>query len=178
MYQLLTFSILGDLTGIKGLVSDPDLHGGGMHCSKKGGKLDIHLDYSIHPKMKMERRINLILYLSKDWKEEYGGALELWDKDVQNRVQKIMPVFNRAAIFNTSDISYHGHPDPITCPDNIARKSLALYYLTPPQEGITERFKAKFVARPQDPKDKEIEEFRLKRSGLDTAKSLYESDNK
>lgn len=169
---------LEQLTAIDDLISDPGLHGGGMHCSKKGGKLDIHIDYSIHPKLNLERRINLIIYLNKDWKSEYGGNLELWDENVQNCVQKIAPVFNRAAIFNTGDISYHGHPDPINCPENISRKSLALYYLTTPREEATQRFKARFVARPQDSKDPELEEFRLKRSGLSTAKDLYESDKK
>lgn len=171
-----TLKCIAELTGIENLVSDPDLHGGGMHCSKRGGKLDIHIDYSIHPKMNLERRINLILYLNKDWKEEYGGNLELWDKDVQNCIVKVRPVFNRAVIFNTGDISYHGHPDPISCPDNISRKSLALYYLTTPRKDATHRFKARFVARPQDSKDPEIEAFRIKRSGLDTAKDLYETN--
>lgn len=167
---------LTELTGIEKLVSDPGLHGGGMHCSKRGGKLDVHIDYSIHPKLNLERRINLILYLSKDWKEEYGGCLELWDKDVENCVKKVYPVFNRAVIFNTGDISYHGHPDPIQCPDNNSRKSLALYYLTVPRDEATKRYKARFVARPQDPKSEEIEQFRLKRSGLTTAKDLYETE--
>ena len=169
---------LTELTGITNLVSDPELHGGGMHCTKKGGKLDVHIDYSIHPKMQMERRLNLIVYLNSNWQEEYGGELELWDKDVKNCVKKVRPVFNRAVIFSTGDISYHGHPDPLNCPDNMSRKSLALYYLTKPRKKATQRFKARFVARPQDPKDSAIENFRLQRSGLQTAKDLYEVDGK
>lgn len=167
---------LTELTGVENLHSDPDLHGGGMHCSKRGGKLDIHIDYSIHPKMLLERRMNLIIYLNQDWKSEYRGELELWDKDMTHCIKKVTPLFNRAVLFDTGDISYHGHPEPLQCPEDMSRKSLALYYLTEPREGATQRYKARFVARPQDPKDQEIEEFRIKRSGLDTAKTLYETD--
>jgi Rps23 Pro-64 3,4-dihydroxylase Tpa1-like proline 4-hydroxylase len=95
-----------ELTGIKDLFSDPYLHGGGLHCSKQGGKLDIHLDYSIHPKLQMERRINLILYLTPDWQEEWGGAFEIWNKDVSKCEKKLLPKFNRVVIFNTDDSSF------------------------------------------------------------------------
>tara|TARA_B100000900_G_scaffold355451_1_gene324703 strand:- start:330 stop:1100 length:771 start_codon:yes stop_codon:yes gene_type:complete len=165
---------LEDLTGITGLVSDPKLHGGGMHCTKRMGKLDVHIDYSLHPKLKLERRINLILYLNSDWKSKYGGNLELWNKDMKKRIKSIEPKFNRAVIFNTTDISYHGHPSPLKCPENKCRKSLAWYYLTKPQENVVERFRAKFVARPSDPVDEKIEKFRKERSELSKTKKLFD----
>ena len=153
-----------ELTGIKQLFSDPYLHGGGLHCSKRGGKLDIHLDYSIHPKLKLERRINLILYMTPNWQEEWGGAFEMWNNDMSQCEQKVLPKFNRVAIFNTDDHSFHGHPDPLTCPQDKSRNSIALYYLTEPRENASPRPRARFFKRPQDPDDLELEEFRKKRS--------------
>lgn len=154
------------LTGISNLFSDPYLHGGGLHCSKNGGKLDIHLDYAIHPKLKMERRINLILYIAKDWKEEFGGFLELWNSDISKCEKRVIPQFNRAVIFNTDEVSFHGHPDPIICPENLSRNSIALYYLTEPRKQSSNRPRARFYARPSDPMDAELEEFRAKRSSV------------
>lgn len=55
--------------------------GAGIHYHANGGKLDLHLDYGIHPISRMERRLNIILYLNHDWKDEYGGHLELWSYD-------------------------------------------------------------------------------------------------
>lgn len=166
-------TVVGRLTGIEDLQSDPLLHGGGMHCIPKGGKLDIHLDYSIHPHLALERRINLILYLNREWLEDWNGSLELWDRDVKCCVQKIAPLFNRIVIFETGDYSFHGHPDPLTCPDGVYRKSLAVYYLSPVRERAEKRFRAKFVARPTDRVDEEMEKLRKARSGLDSAPDVY-----
>ena len=104
-----------------------------MHALKRGGKLDMHLDYSIHPHLKLERRLNLIVYLNSGWKEEYGGHLALWDSEMKGCVVKAAPIFNRAVLFQTSDISYHGNPEVVQCPETMMRKSIALYYLTPPR---------------------------------------------
>ncbi len=152
------------LMGVENLYSDPYLHGGGLHCSRQGGKLDIHLDYSIHPKLKMERRCNLILYLTPDWDPSWGGTLEMWDKDMKNAEKKVEVKFNRAVIFNTDDLSYHGHPDPIQCPDGLSRNSIALYYLSEPRSESSKRPRALFMKRPQDPNDPKLDEFRKQRS--------------
>jgi Rps23 Pro-64 3,4-dihydroxylase Tpa1-like proline 4-hydroxylase len=152
------------ITGIAGLHSDPYLHGGGIHCTKKGGKLDMHLDYSIHPKLKLERKLNLIIYLSPNWQASWGGELELWDQSMTECVTKVEIKQNRAVIFETSDISYHGHPDPTSSPEGTTRNSIALYYLTEPSATCLDRPRALFVARPQDDKSEEIEDFRKKRS--------------
>jgi hypothetical protein len=164
------------LTGIADLKDDPGLHGGGMHCIRPGGKLDVHIDYAIHPKLKLERRLNLLVYLTPGWKEKFGGFLELWDSTMTRCVERVLPAFNRAVIFDTGDGSYHGHPEPLACPPNWARRSIALYYLTEPRPGVTERYRARFVARPQDPKDEALEEFRRQRSGLDTGPGLWRSE--
>ena len=121
---------LETLSGISGLVADPYLWGGGLHQITRGGFLNIHADFNRHTRLQLDRRLNLLLYLNKDWKEEYGGHLELWDKTMKRCVQRVLPVFNRAVLFSTTSTSYHGHPVPLTCPDAFSRKSLALYYYT------------------------------------------------
>jgi Rps23 Pro-64 3,4-dihydroxylase Tpa1-like proline 4-hydroxylase len=131
LYQLnsATFiTFLESLTGIDGIIPDPHFDGGGLHQIEKGGYLKMHVDFNRHVKLKLDRRLNLLLYLNKDWKEEYGGYLELWDKEITECGKKILPVFNRCVVFTTTDFSYHGHPEPLTCPEGWTRKSLALYY--------------------------------------------------
>lgn len=165
--------LFSKISGIANLKDDPTLHGGGMHCIKRGGKLDVHMDYAIHPKLNLQRRLNLILYLNKNWQEEWGGHLELWNKEMSECVKKVVPAFNRAVIFDTGEGSYHGHPEPLNCPEYESRKSLAVYYLTDPQPDVKDRYRALFVARPQDPKDAQMEEFRRLRSGLTTGEALH-----
>ena len=136
-YQILNFlnsditlRFLEKLTGIDNLIPDPKFVGGGYHKINKGGKLAIHADYNLHPETKLHRRINLLVYLNKNWQEEWGGNLELWDKTLTERVKSISPIFNRAVIFNITDDAYHGHPEPLNCPEDKSRYSLALYYFT------------------------------------------------
>ena len=120
---------LENLTGISGLISDPDLDGGGLHMIEKGGFLNVHVDFLSHTtKRNWSRQLNLLLYLNKDWNSDWNGALELWDKSMTKPIQKIQPLFNRCVIFNTCEGSYHGHPTPLSCPASVQRRSLALYY--------------------------------------------------
>jgi len=116
------------LTGIQHVIPDPYYNGGGLHQIKRGGKLEIHADFNFHTKLKLDRRINVLIYLNKDWKEEYGGHFELWNRDMTHVEQKILPIFNRCAIFSTTSFSYHGHPTPLACPPDRTRKSIATYY--------------------------------------------------
>ncbi len=118
------------LTGIEGLVPDPHLNGGGVHQIRRGGFLKVHADFNWSEKLKLDRRVNLLLYLNPGWKEEYGGHLELWDEKMSKCEKKVLPIFNRLVIFNTNDHSFHGHPEPLTCPEDIARNSIAMYYYT------------------------------------------------
>ena len=142
--------VLSDLTGIKGLKPDPSLEGGGLHQSQRGGFLNIHADFTVHPhKRNWRRRVNLLLYLNDGWLPEYKGDLELWSRDMKQCVQKISPVFNRCVVFNTDEDSYHGLPEPINCPEGMARKSIALYYFT--EEASTPKKRAtNYRARPGD----------------------------
>jgi hypothetical protein len=122
---------LEDLTGIRGLTSDPYLVEGGFHMIDDGGFLDIHADFSHNGHTGLERRLNLLLYLNDDWKPEYGGALGLYDTDLRE-VRSVLPTGNRCVIFATSKTSYHGHPHEMKLPPNTYRRSIALYYYTAP----------------------------------------------
>jgi Rps23 Pro-64 3,4-dihydroxylase Tpa1-like proline 4-hydroxylase len=127
---------LSALTGIDGLVPDPHFEGGGLHQIEPGGLLKVHVDFNRHSRTGLYRRINALLYLNKDWSDDYAGHLELWDRDMERRGQKVAPLFNRLVVFNTTDSSWHGHPEPLACPQGRSRKSLALYYYTlAPAEG-------------------------------------------
>lgn len=141
---------LEGLTGIEGLISDPYFHGGGFHETSRGGKLAIHADFRLHEQLHLARRMNVLIYLNKDWPESYGGALEIWDQSMKTRHDSILPVFNRCVIFNTDAKSFHGHPDPITCPEDRSRKSVALYYYTASQAvyGEVVSNSTMYVARP------------------------------
>jgi Rps23 Pro-64 3,4-dihydroxylase Tpa1-like proline 4-hydroxylase len=124
----LTF--LERLTGIQSLISDPMMQGGGLHQIMPGGLLGVHADFTTHKVYGLDRRINVLLYLNKDWKPEYEGHLELWSRDMSRCVRRIIPKFGRCVIFDTDASSYHGHPRPLNCPDGMTRKSIALYYYT------------------------------------------------
>jgi hypothetical protein len=116
------------LTGISGLIPDPHYFGGGLHQIERGGFLKIHADFNRHGRLKLDRRINVLLYLNRDWQEAWGGQLELWNDAMTHKAKAISPVFNRMVVFATTDIAFHGHPDPLRCPPGIRRRSLALYY--------------------------------------------------
>jgi len=118
------------MTGITQLMPDPELFGGGVHKIGQGGKLDIHADFNIQYKSGLHRRINMLIYLNKDWQDSWGGELELWAKDLSKCFAKIKPIFNRAVIFNITDDAYHGHPHPLTTPPGVSRYSVAMYYYT------------------------------------------------
>lgn len=126
---------LSEVTGIEGLISDPYLQGGGLHKIPRGGKLGVHIDFNRHGILPLYRRVNVIIYLNKDWPEEYGGELEFWDENKEGCKKKILPIFNRMAIFNTTQKSFHGHPTPLNCPEDRCRRSLALYYFTAEDRG-------------------------------------------
>lgn len=142
-------SFLQNLTGInERLIPDHEFLGGGLHEIKRGGFLKLHADFNKNSKG-LDRRLNILVYLNKDWNEEYGGHFELWNKDRTKCMQKISPVFNTLAIFSTTSTSWHGHPDPLNCPDHRSRKSLALYYYSDgrPEEERTEDHTTRFVGR-------------------------------
>lgn len=152
---------LQKITGISKLYPDIGLHGGGLHIHGPGGKLNIHLDYSIHPKLKLQRKLNLIIYLEEDWNPNWGGNLEFWSHNKEKnkpdkRYVKVDNVFNRAVLFDTTQNSWHGFPDPLTCPEGKYRKSLAVYYLTDPPEGTDPRPRALYAPTKEQENNPEI----------------------
>jgi hypothetical protein len=152
LYHLnsITFlEFLSAVTGIPNLIADPSFDGGGLHQIVPGGKLGIHADFNRHRTYNLDRRLNLLLYLNKNWREDYGGHLQLWNRDMTRCEAKVLPVFNRVMVFGTTDFTYHGHPDPLQCPQGMTRKSLALYYFSNgrPAEEISGQHSTLFRAR-------------------------------
>jgi hypothetical protein len=146
-YPMIRF--LETLTGIAGLVPDPSYVGGGLHQILSGGTLAVHADFNYLESLGLYRRLNLLLYLNKGWKESYGGYLEMWDSDMSRCLKRVLPIFNRCVIFNTLDTAYHGHPEPLACPPDSTRKSLALYYYTRDSfEGAAEQHGVLWQERP------------------------------
>jgi Rps23 Pro-64 3,4-dihydroxylase Tpa1-like proline 4-hydroxylase len=141
---------LETLTGIEGLIPDPHYVGGGLHQIERGGMLKVHADFNWHQRLLLDRRINLLLYLNEDWQEEYGGHFELWDASMTRSEKQVLPVFNRCVVFSTTSESFHGHPNPLTCPEDRTRKSLALYYYTNgrPANEVSDSHDTLFQARP------------------------------
>jgi Rps23 Pro-64 3,4-dihydroxylase Tpa1-like proline 4-hydroxylase len=141
---------LEELTGMTGLISDPYFAGGGLHETKRGGHLGVHADFNLHRRLNLERKLNLLVYLNEDWEDHYGGELELWDRQMGRCEVRVKPIFGRAVIFNTALDSFHGHPDPLNCPPERSRRSIATYYYSTPEEGIAALPKrtTNFRARP------------------------------
>ena len=142
-------SLLEELTGIPNLLIDPTFEGGGLHQSLRGGFLNMHADFTVHPHQRQwKRRLNLLLYCNETWLPEYGGGLELWDATMSHAEKVVQPLGNRVLIFATDTTSFHGHPDPLQCPDGVARRSMALYYFT--YEDKPNVRSTEYRARPND----------------------------
>ena len=139
---------LEELTGIKGLIPDPYFAGGGIHVVSNGGHLDIHADFNYHGKMNLERRVNVLIYLNKDWREEWGGSFEVWEKDMTAKVAGFVPIFNRMCCFNTGSDTWHGNPEPVANPNGEPRMSIALYYYTATWDESRESHSTLFKPRP------------------------------
>lgn len=146
------------LTGINGIIVDPHFRGGGIHAIEPQGMLSVHKDFNIHEKLQVFRRINMIIYLNKNWSTFWGGELELWNKEMTAKIKSIDPIWNRAVIFDTSGDNYHGHPNPLKCPEDRKRVSLAWYaYTSKPAPGqeMVKPHSTKFQLRPFDEKTPE-----------------------
>ena len=157
-----------EIMGTKTLYPDYGLHGGGFHIHRRGGKLNLHRDYSMHPKLKLRRKVNLIIFLSKNWEPSWGGSLELWTNDFEknqpkDKLTEIECVFNRAVIFDTTEPYWHGLPTPLECPDGVYRKTLAMYYLDEPEEKTEKRYRALFAPSEIQKGDQDILKFIKKR---------------
>jgi len=169
---------MSKLAGVK-LWADPGLHGGGWHSHAAGGKLNTHLDYSIHPKLGLERILNLIIYVAPDWREDYGGSLGFWadENGAPGELRKqVSCFFNRAVIFDTSQRSWHGLPEPVRCPAGMARNSMAVYYLCEPRASAADRGRALFAPHGEQANDPTILELIRLRSQVNTSQSVYQTN--
>lgn len=154
---------LEELTGIKGLIPDPYFHGGGVHIVANGGHLDIHADFNHNRQLNLERRINVLIYLNKDWQEDYGGSFEIWNTDMSAMVKSFVPLFNRMVCFNTGSDTWHGNPSTVAHPDGRPRMSLALYYYTATWHEGRKSHSTLFKPRPGTADQADIETRRLER---------------
>jgi Rps23 Pro-64 3,4-dihydroxylase Tpa1-like proline 4-hydroxylase len=161
--ELLSNKFLQTIEGALGgkLYVDHGLHGGGWHIHASGGNLNPHLDYSIHPKMGLLRKLNIIIYLSKELEDSHGGHLGLWDHDKSKNgpgglVKEIQPIYNRAVLFDTTQNSWHGMSRPLIQPEGIYRKSIAVYYLIQPPVDADPRERALFAPRLEQQNDENI----------------------
>ena len=160
--------IVENITGIKGLVPDPYFLGAGFHRISQGGHLSMHADFNHHKPMNLERRVNVLIYLNKGWRADYGGQLELWDQKMTRCVQSVVPLFNRCVIFNTTDESMHGNPQPINHPDGMPRRSIALYYYTSTWDDMKRDYTTQFQVRPGS-RDSTDWQIRLTELAIDIA---------
>ena len=129
---------------------DWSMDGGGLHQTLRGGHLNIHADFTTHHDHdNWARRVNILLYLNEEWNtDEWGGQLELWDPQMTACQAKVTPAGNRMLVFTTTFDSFHGHPDPLTCPEDVARRSMALYYFTEEEKAV--RRSTNYQARPDE----------------------------
>jgi hypothetical protein len=123
-------NFLETLSGIKDIIPDPHYRGSGVHLIGRGGHLALHADFNRYETLGLRRRVNTFIYLNHDWPEEYGGHLELWNRNMTACGQRILPSYGRFVVFSSTDFSYHGHPIPLSAPQYRMRRSLALYYFT------------------------------------------------
>lgn len=168
---------VAQITGNLDVQADVGLHGGGWHAHAESGKLNVHLDYSIHPKLQLERHYNLIVYLTPDWNPAWGGGLELWDHTEDGTPSTLAATienkFNRAVLFDTTQYSWHGLPKDLTCPPGIMRQSMAVYYVTEPEVNADPRGKALFVPHGAQSDDPAVLELIKQRSQVSTADQVY-----
>jgi Rps23 Pro-64 3,4-dihydroxylase Tpa1-like proline 4-hydroxylase len=142
------YNWISKITGVENISSTYDSLGAGIHQGGPGSFVDVHVDVNMNPAAKLHRRFNLLIYLNKHWKDEYGGALEFWDKEIKTCKSKVMPYFNQAALMITDETSYHGYAK-INIPDDESRKSFYCYYYTPAGKDFVYR-DSRFKTRPED----------------------------
>lgn len=187
-YQVFTYlgrsefvSNMRNLIDESALWMDVGLNGGGWHMHGRGGKNNVHLDYSIHPKLGEQRKLNIIIYMTPDWKPEWEGGLEIWSHDPdtyapKDLVKTVENKFNRAVIFDTTQNSWHGLPKELKCPEGVVRQSLAAYYVRPAAKDADPRGKALFAPTAEQKGNPEIEQLIRERSSVATADKFHAGD--
>ena len=143
--------LLSYVFDIPNLLEDNELVGGGIHQTGPRGLLDVHVDFNFIPERQLHRRLNILIYFNEGWKPEWGGNIELWDKEVKVCHHSFLPTFNRCVVFETNEISYHG-VTAVKCPEGLSRKSFAAYYYTTeaPEGWDGTMHSTNFKARPNE----------------------------
>jgi len=184
LFEILTsnqfLDYLSSLMGYE-ILNDPTKNWWGIHKYDDGDKLDIHVDAGLHPKTKQKKQLTLGIYLSKDWKEENGGHLEIWkgENASNNKAQllecvdKILPAFNTLVLFECNDYAWHGNPEPVICKNGEKRIFLTLSYVSEQYTDLNKKEKAFFIKRPNDPEDDEKDKIRLMRCDPEKYKEVY-----
>jgi 2OG-Fe(II) oxygenase superfamily len=147
-YSFNSIPFIGFIENLTGLIPDPYFAGAGLHQVSTGGHLDIHTDFNFHANMGLERRINVLIYLNKNWREEYGGCFEIWDQKMSRCCRRVVPAFNTCVVFNTSSISFHGNPVRVNHPEGNSRRAIALYYYTATWDNTHRVHTTQFKVRP------------------------------
>jgi Rps23 Pro-64 3,4-dihydroxylase Tpa1-like proline 4-hydroxylase len=160
---------------------DPRLNAGGWHTHAKGGKLNTHLDCSLHPRLGLHGKINIIVNLNPDWRDEWCGALGLWrnksSENPEQLVKKVSSRFNHSLIFDTTQDSWHGLSKPLECPEGEYRRSLAAYFLCDPSGDVNRRGKALFAPSEDQENDQSPRDLIAERAETTTAAFAYRGQN-
>lgn len=184
IYKLITYlnssefiSVVESLVDVGCLHPDNGLNGAGLFLHTKGGHLNPHLDYRIHPKLGLERRYSLLIYLTEDWDPKWGGDFVMYSgsKDSLIEEKRIGCIFNRVLLFDTTQNSWHGVPEPLDCPVTVTRKAIGLFYLSQPRAGIPISYKASYSLLGEDVQDSRLQEFVALRSNKYTCRDAYEA---
>lgn len=154
---------LEEMTGIPHLIPDPYFIGAGIHKTLNGGYLNIHADFNVHKQMRVERRLNVLIYLNPPWQEDWGGSFEIWDKAMTSKTASFAPTENRMVCFSTASDTFHGNPEPVNHPDGLPRQSIALYYYTATWDDS--RLEHTTIFKPR-PGSKDVSDAREKRHRL------------
>lgn len=163
------------------LYNDPTKNWWGVHKYDDGDKLDIHVDAGLHPISKQKKQVTLGIYLSKNWKEENGGHLEIWEGEnsVNNDAklieckEKVLPVFNTLVSFECNDYAWHGNPHPVNCKNGEKRILLTISYVSEKYDDLNKRQKAFFIKHPDEPENKEKDKLRLLRADPVKYREVY-----
>jgi 2-oxoglutarate-Fe(II)-dependent oxygenase superfamily protein len=121
---------LSEITGVGRLLPDPYLQGGGFAVMRRGDYFDVHADRNVAYDTGLSRRLAMIIFLNKSWKQEYNGQLELWSSDAKRCEVSIDPLFNRTVLFEVAYPNFHGVPAVLACPADRMRQSFIVYYHT------------------------------------------------
>lgn len=103
--------------------------GNALHMIPPGGFLGAHVDFNFHPRDKgLHRRVNALIYLNDPWCTAWGGEIRFYDHATMRCDAAYSPIAGRMVAFETTETSFHGHPEPLACPDGEYRRSIAFYY--------------------------------------------------